>query len=269
MKLRKSKATKILCVALALLAFTLTACSSAVPRGLKKEPEQGGGQESRREDERGQEEDGLAGGEDGKKQATEEVRNPGQDDAVRDGESYERGTVNGNVYESKCLGIRLSLSDDYVVATQEEFEQAREVGADLIMSEEAQEKYGEVAASVAIEPELMAVCVSDGGRMNISIAVQKLPLANMTADQFFMLSKQGMSGGLADGMEMNFGDTSEVEIAGTTYTKMPITTAVQGISANIDMYMRVKDGHAALITITYLPEQSAKVEELIGSIQKY
>lgn len=135
MKLRKSKATKILCVALALLAFTLTACSSAVPRGLKKEPEQGGGQESRREDERGQEEDGLAGGEDGKKQATEEVRNPGQDDAVRDGESYERGTVNGNVYESKWLGIRLSLSDDYVVATQEEFEQAREVGADLIMSE--------------------------------------------------------------------------------------------------------------------------------------
>ena len=177
MKLRKSKATKILCVALALLAFTLTACSSAAPRGLKKEPEQGGGQESRREDERGQEEDGLAGGEDGKKQATEEVRNPGQDDAVRDGESYERGTVNRNVYESKWLGIRLSLSD--------------------------------------------------------------------------------------------FGDTSEVEIAGTTYTKMPITTAVQGISANIDMYMRVKDGHAALITITYLPEQSAKVEELIGSIQKY
>ena len=84
-----------------------------------------------------------------------------------------------------------------------------------------------------------------------------------------MLSKQGMSRNLAEGTEMNFGDTSKVEIAETTYTKMPITTTVQGISANVDLYMRVKDGHAVLITITYLPEQSAQAEELIGSIQKY
>lgn len=38
------------------------------------------------------------------------------------------------------------MSDDYVVATQEEFEQAQKVGADLIMSEEAQEKYDAASA---------------------------------------------------------------------------------------------------------------------------
>lgn len=244
---------------LAMLAFVLTACSFGVPKGMKEEPERGRKQETwQEEDESGQDEEGQAKKDEGQDLAQ------GKD---QDAEPYERGTVNGNVYESKWLGIRLSFSEDYVIATQEEFEHAQETGADLIMSEEAQEKYNEVAA--ALMPELMAVCISDGGRMNISIAVEKLPLANMTEEQYFMLSKQGMSRNLAEGTEMNFGDTSKVEIAETTYTKMPITTTVQGISANVDLYMRVKDGHAVLITITYLPEQSAQAEELIGSIQKY
>lgn len=256
-------------VLVALLAFALAACSSGEP--MRKNPGQGIRQESRQdeEDEVRQEDETQVKEDDRKSEQGDVGGEPNQSDTGQEGETYERGTVNGNVYESEWLGIRLSLSDDYVIATQEEFEQAQEVGADLLMSEDAQEKYDAAAAVVTVVPELMAVCVSDGGRTNISIAVQKLPLANMTADQYLTLSKQGLPGSLAEGMEMNFGDTSEVEIAGNTYAKMPISTTVQGISANIDMYVRVKDGHAALITVTYLQEQSAKAEELIGSIQKY
>ncbi len=257
------KMKKVLWLLLAAMIFGLTACSGGKPQGMR--PETAKVEDRKERQESGEEEEEQ----DEKQEGQGEEQNLAQkQDGEQTAEEYERGTVNGNYYESKWLGIKLNLSDDYVMATQEEFEQARETGADLIMTEEAQEKYD--AAAAAVVPEMAAVCLDgSAARMNISIAVEKLPLSNMTVEQYVTLARSGMENSVAGGTEMVFGDTSEVEIAGETYVKQPLTTSVQGMSANIDMYMRIKDGRIALITLTYLPEQAAQADELIASIERY
>ena len=142
---------------------------------------------------------------------------------------YRKGVIDGNVWESKWLGLRFQCSDSMMI-----FEQNQESAAEA-------EEYG-------LYYEMSAVDTVSGG--NILIAVAKLGDENMDMESFLELTVAGLedSGGVT-------GEAEETMLGGIEFTLVPVEMDIDGVTGYMNLLVCIRDGYAVQITVSAFTQE--------------
>lgn len=218
---------------------------------------------------------GSDGGKEDKSQKQEEKKEQDEDkqkeDAKEEVKEYAPGTVDGNHYESEWMNVRIDLPEGFVMATEEEIANIQEAGVQFLDDEE-KDKLNNALDEGTTFYEMMAATLT--GSPNVNISVEKLPYKNATAEQYADVTKEVVEKSMTNGMTASFQDgTTDAVLGGQEYKCIAGTANVQaeGVSAdlNMDMYIRVQDGYAIVVNITYTADTVAQKDELLAAFQEF
>ena len=208
---------------------------------------------------------GNEGGKEDKGQKQEEKKQEEEKDP------YVKGTVEGNHYENEWLNMRIDLPEDFVMATEEEQTNAQEAGGQFL-DEEGKDTMDKAYDSGIASYEMMAATLN--GIPNANIALEKLPYKNATVEQYIEVAREAVEKSTTGGMTISFADdVADTDVGGQTYKRMAGTAQieVEGGSAefNMDLYVRVQDGYAVVITTTYTADTAAQNDAFLASVQEF
>jgi hypothetical protein len=103
------------------------------------------------------------------------------------------------------------------------------------------------------------------GSPNIILIVEKLPLNNMTEEQYVEALKTQVTEPIAAmGFDMVFSASSTVSVAGKTFTMIP--AEIPGI-ANQDYYIKRYDNRMAVLIVSYSEDTIGEAETLLGAFR--
>lgn len=177
-------------------------------------------------------------------------------------EPYVQGTVSGNHYESAWLNMKADFSDQFIMATQEEIEQAQSAGSEEMLTEDGKE----LVEEATVINEMMVVGIY--GIPNCTIAVEKLPLANYTTAQYLEASKANIEASVTEDVGVTLDpEITKVEIAGQEYQCLKMVITTEGVELNSDIYLRVKDSYGVMINVTYNADSAAAKDEILAAFQ--
>ncbi len=130
-------------------------------------------------------------------------------------EEYTPGTRTDTDYTSETLGLRFTLTENMVMASDEEINALMGQAADLMYEDPETGEQILDTTQLAMVYEMMAVDVTTGG--NVIIAAEKLPLASMTEEQYVAAMEQQMA---QTTMSIDFGDPSSVTLGSTEFLSL-------------------------------------------------
>ncbi len=130
-------------------------------------------------------------------------------------EEYTPGTRTDTDYTSETLGLRFTLTENMVMASDEEINALMGQAADLMYEDPETGEQVLDTTQLAMVYEMMAVDVTTGG--NVIIAAEKLPLASMTEEQYVAAMEQQMA---QTTMSIDFGDPSSVTLGSTEFLSL-------------------------------------------------
>lgn len=186
-----------------------------------------------------------------------------EEDTEEEAKPYERGTIDGNHFESAWLNIQADFSDQYVMLTEEEIAQAQSTGSELILNEDGQETLEETDTTGY---EMMVSGLN--GVPNCTLGVEKLPLSNMTAAQYLEAAKQNFEQMSSADVEITaLDEVPTVAIAGQDYQCLQLLVNTQGVQVNSNTYVRIQDGYAVLFNVTFTDDTAAQKDELLATFQ--
>lgn len=176
---------------------------------------------------------------------------------------YEKGTIDGNHFESAWLNVKADFSDQYVMLTEEEIAQAQTTGSEMMFDEQGQ---AALAESDSTGYEMMVSGVN--GIPNCTLGVERLPFSNMTVDQYIEAAKQSFEQVSSADTEISISEEIPiVAIAGQDYKCLQMTINVQGIQAHSNTYVRIQDEYAVLFNVTFTDDTAAQKDELLATFQ--
>lgn len=242
----KNAMKKLCCIGLTFVfVLGLSACGAKEPAVSEKDPAP------------------VVETEEDKKEVEQPEKEP---EAEPEADAFVKGTIEGNHYENAWLNMQADFPDDYVMATAEEIAQMQQAGSDMLLNEDGQETMEKGQENSEGGTEMTAVNVS--GLPNCTLAVEKLPMKNFTAEQYLEASKKLLEAGVTDEIEMEVSEEMPtVTIAGEDYLCLQIKMTVQGITMNSNNYVRIKDGYAIALNVTYSPETEAGRDEILDIFQ--
>lgn len=181
-------------------------------------------------------------------------------------EPYVKGTVEGNHFESEWLNMKADFSEDYVMATEEEIAQMQSAGSEILMGEEGQEKVDKAQEAGVMTNEMMVASVN--GVPNSTVAVEKLTLANMTAEQYLDATEKQLLASMTEEVQISISaERPAVTIAGEDYLCLMASVTVSGVSMESYSYVRIKDGYAVVINTTFTTDTEQQKDELLAMFQ--
>lgn len=255
-------AKRLCCLCLAMfLVLGLAACSSKDDNTADKKQSTTDNADKEKQEEK-QKEDQDENKEDEPKDETEEQ----QKETGEEPEPYAQGTVDGNHFESAWLNMQADFSDEYIMATAEEIAQIQSAGSDMMLNEDGQEAIDGAQEAGTVTNEMMVMALS--GIPNCTIAVEKLPMDNMTAKQYLMITKQNLVASITDELKIVIkGAMPTVVIAGEEFMSIEATMYMNGVELNSNTYVRVKDGYAIVINATFDESTAQQKDELLAVFQ--
>lgn len=174
---------------------------------------------------------------------------------------YTKGKVEGNHFESAWMNMQADFSDQYIMATEEEISQLQSQGSDMMGLEGMEE-----SASQTVINEMMAVGLS--GIPNCSVIVEKLALKNMTAKQYLEVAKQQLLNSMTDDFKVGMRSAiTTVKIAEEDFSNLHASILTGGVSLYSDSYVRIKDGRAIVINVTYNETTKAQKDEILATFK--
>ncbi len=172
--------------------------------------------------------------------------------------TYSKGTLTENTFESEYLNLKFTAPDGYIMATEDELIPLMELGAEVL---EKDKKSIDFAMANTVFEMMVS---SPAGSPNLSLAVEKLALKNMTTDQYIEAIKKQLEGN--DTMEVTFTpDSKTMSIAGEDYTAYSSVLSVSGMELKQDYIMRKMDDRLAYFVLTYTEDSSAEANTLMES----
>jgi hypothetical protein len=176
--------------------------------------------------------------------------------------AIQSGAWNGDVFTNEWVNISFTLPDGWRALTEDEIRAQMELGLSAAGGD----------ASQALQEAAMARTANDFviagalGVPSITATYENIsysPLtANLNADEYFEAMKLQLSG-----MGFDFGDTSEVQIAGETYYLCEASLAVmEGVNMYQRFYLRKLDGAIVMFAATFMSENLAEVDDFFASI---
>lgn len=166
-------------------------------------------------------------------------------------ETYVTGTIEGNHYENKWIGIKLDVSQDFHMHTKNELKQR--------MQEAEEEKN-----------LLMDMCVSNDEMGSMTIYIESCENTALTAREYLEKKRKEMLAKSGEVIIFNDeGEFSKEVIAGEEYECLKISYSLEDLSFCSEYYVRIIDNCAVMIQIDYDPTVSAQRDELFDAIQEF
>ncbi len=140
---------------------------------------------------------------------------PTQEPTPEPDQNYTSGTRTETSYESVWLGLSYTLPSDMVMATDDEINTLMNIGADMLIEDEATGQQMIDYSKVTVVYEMMAVSID--GTSNVQVLAEVPMLANITAGQYVSLLETQLPA-LLEGVELL--GNSTMEFCGKTYNTM-------------------------------------------------
>lgn len=165
------------------------------------------------------------------------------------GENYTAGTRTETSYESAWLGLRYTLPEGFVMATDEQINAAMQIGSEMLDVD------GELldAASVRVIYEMMAL--SADGR-NVQIVAEIPSLEDMSAELYVTTLQLQLPS-----LGFETGERSTLELCGATYESLDASADVEGVSVCQRYLVRRVGDRMALITVS--AQDQAQLDALL------
>ena len=144
---------------------------------------------------------------------------------------FVSGTIADGVYTNDSLGLVFTPSADLTMMTEEEINNALNVGSDILDVE--------VDAS-GVTYEMMAANNTTGA--SVQVIAEKLPSA-MTADEYVAASKAGIE----QAMSVTDFKAGTAELAGSTWNTIEFSVDMQGLTYTTTQYIRVMGDVAVIV----------------------
>jgi len=175
---------------------------------------------------------------------------------------YEKGTLSATDFESEYLDLRFTLPDGFVMATEEDMYDMMGIGAELMDISPALVDY----ANLVTVYEMMASVPT--GTTNVILMTEKLPLRNITVEQYFDSVKSQLQNVDTIKYEINDEITS-VEIAGSTYSQITASGNISGYTL-IQKYMfRKIDNRMVGFIATTTSDEEATLDTLMAGFSPF
>ena len=131
---------------------------------------------------------------------------------------YTAGVRTEKEYTSEWMGLKYTLSDSMVMATDEEILQYMEAGDEMLYTDSGEIDY----ENLGIVYEMAAVDATTAE--NLSIMVEKLALSGMSEAQYMEAVKQSLA--QVDNAEVTLGEESTCMVAGLEFGELQRNCAV-------------------------------------------
>ena len=161
---------------------------------------------------------------------------------------YTAGVRTEKEYTSEWMGLKYTLSDSMVMATDEEILQYMEAGDEMLYTDSGEIDY----ENLGIVYEMAAVDATTAE--NLSIMVEKLALSGMSEAQYMEAVKQSLA--QVDNAEVTLGEESTCMVAGLEFRRIDYSMDLGGQTLMQTMLFRKMDDRMVGITFTYLEEAS-------------
>ena len=195
---------------------------------------------------------GCSGG--GKVDDGNNTDSPDQSPAAESSEptnEYTLGNRTETEWQSDWIGLKYTLTDDMVMATDEEINQLMLSGTEMVYEnpEDAQPIID--YAGLTVVYEMMATSVMDGS--NLIVMVEKLPLSNMSESQYMNILKQQING---MDVEVSYNDDSARMVSGIEFTEFSYEMTTSGMTISQNYLLHKIDDRMVVLTLSYsTPEQ--------------
>lgn len=146
------------------------------------------------------------------------------------------------------MGLKYTLSDSMVMATDEEILQYMEAGDEMLYTDSGEIDY----ENLGIVYEMAAVDATTAE--NLSIMVEKLALSGMSEAQYMEAVKQSLA--QVDNAEVTLGEESTCMVAGLEFRRIDYSMDLGGQTLMQTMLFRKMDDRMVGMTFTYLEEAS-------------
>lgn len=161
---------------------------------------------------------------------------------------YTAGVRTEKEYTSEWMGLKYTLSDSMVMATDEEILQYMEAGDEMLYTDSGEIDY----ENLGIVYEMAAVDATTAE--NLSIMVEKLALSSMSEAQYMEAVKQSLA--QVDNAEVTLGEESTCMVAGLEFRRIDYSMDLGGQTLMQTMMFRKIDDRMVGMTFTYLEEAS-------------
>lgn len=179
-------------------------------------------------------------------------------------ESYEAGVLTETSYESRFLNMKFTAPDGYVMATAEELGNVIDAGTESLNEE------GQAATAAAVADSTNEMMVANpNGMPSVAIITEKLPLINLTEEQYLDAAKQSFTE-YQDEINYEVPEENAAKvIAGSEYKGFVADAEYQGIEIVQEFWVRKVADRMALVTITYTADMAEDVEQLMANFVAY
>lgn len=163
-------------------------------------------------------------------------------------EGYIPGTLTDSSWSSESLGLQFIAPESMVMTTQEELEALMEISTDMYAG-----SYDEQVINYAKVNTIYEMMAMDLSGNNVIITAEKLPLSNMTTQQYVTALKTNMQN---IGFDITFSDTYSSEICGTEYLAMDGVLSSSGATVQQFYFIRKVEDRMVSIAVTAVTEDA-------------
>lgn len=171
--------------------------------------------------------------------------------------TYEPGTLTAEVYESKWLNLRFTPPENVTLATKNQMDTAMNSSKELLSGSVSSELLDQAVQTTVYE--MMAIYAN--GFPNVTVTVEDTPSTDMDTVQYFTMLKKNLDDA---NLGYTFGDISEGEIAGQTYTTLNTSIEANNTAATQTFYLRKAEDKFVNIIVSYTEDTQADVDALLS-----
>ena len=179
------------------------------------------------------------------------------------GDAYQKGILTDVGFESEFLGLRFETPADFIMATEEELAASIETGKDAMTLSEAQIDYAELTSVY----EMMVA--SPTGSPNIIVAVEKLPLSNISEEQYFDSLKTILPNQTALTYFFDDAVIEDVTLAGQAYKALILDATANGMEIKQEYIIRRIGNRMLALIVTYTADTEDAKNSLLECFTAY
>lgn len=182
-------------------------------------------------------------------------------------DSYTKGTITGNTFESEWMGLRFNPPATVIMATQEEMDAVMLQGLQMLYGEEAAEMFD--YATMATVNEMQATWLI--GMPTVQIIVEKMPMEGVTEADYLAAVKanlESVSGtnGIIYTVDENM---YSMELAGQSFYGMATGVDVGNGVIYQDYLVKAKDNRMIVVAFSYTEATEKYLQEALDAFTAY
>jgi hypothetical protein len=257
------KKKRWICFVAAAVAAAMTACGSGEKAAdVKETPQTEAAKKEAAKPETTEAE--TAREETTKEETTEEETAKAQEETEGKSSGFQTGTWDGLTFTNPWLGISITMPEGSYVFTEEDMEAVLGAGKEVMINNGTYtDTQMEMSDALTIYDFMASL---PDGQSSVQLACENTTVTTMgkgISEEEYLDAVSAQLLTIAD-MQYEFGEKEEVELGGKKFVKL--SGKLMGGAMYQDYYCISLDKRMAVMTVSYVPEGQADVEELIAGI---